>query len=144
MSTEAKEPKEKLSPIVIAALIGLAGTIIAALLGSPLLSRDRSDNPGDRPAVSMPIITIEGPITAPLGQRTYYTLMGQNAVRSEWTISGFTNEPVVVDPFQTGHRIYVEPTDASEVGSSFTIAVTVYSATGESAQATRQFLVVAE
>lgn len=144
MSSEAKEPREKLSPIVVAALIALVGTIIAALLGSPLLTRDRSDNPGSNPAVSLPTITIEGPISAPLGQRTYFTLMGQNVTRSEWSISGFTDEPIAVDPFQPGHRIYVEPTNASDVGSSFTIAVTVYGAHGQTAQATRQFLVVAE
>jgi hypothetical protein len=86
MSTEAKEPREKLSPIVVAALIGLVGTVIAALLGSGLLTRDRSDNPGDSPAASVPAISIDGPATAPLGQTTYFTLLSQNAVRAEWSI----------------------------------------------------------
>jgi hypothetical protein len=143
MTSEAKEPKEKLSPIVVAALIGLVGTIIAALLVSPLLSRG-GDGPNDNPTVIVPAVSIDGPTTAPLGQQTYFTLLSENAVRAEWSIGGFTDGPVVVDPLPPSHEIFVEPTNAARVGNSFTIAVTVYSADGQTAQATRQFLVVAE
>jgi hypothetical protein len=56
----------------------------------------------------------------------------------------FTNEPIVIDPLPPSHEIFVKPTNPTRVGSSFTIVVTVYGADGQTAQATRQFLVVGE
>ncbi|MEZ4768844.1 MAG: hypothetical protein R2844_10525 [Caldilineales bacterium] len=88
---------------------------------------------------------IEGPLTAPLGQQTYYTFVSKNAVRAVWSIGGFgDNQQVEVDPLAPSHQIYVAPSDASRIGDSFTIAVTVYGADGLSATATRSFQVVAE
>lgn len=91
---------------------------------------------------TLPTVEIEGPPTAPLEQCTYYTIISQNAVRGRWSIGGFRNEPVVVEPLGPSHQIFVQPKDASRVGDSFTIVVTVYNDKGQSVTARKQFQVV--
>ncbi len=121
------------------ALLGI--TISAAIALVPFLSTNLSV-PRPTPPPSLPTLEIDGPDVAPLGQKTYFTLTSQNATRAEWSIGGFgDDEPFVVDPLSSSHQIYVEPTDASRVGDSFVIAVTVYDASGQSAGATKRFVV---
>jgi Putative serine esterase (DUF676) len=88
-------------------------------------------------------VSIEGSTSTPLGKITYYTIISQNAISGVWSIGGFQNEPVEVNPLGPSHKIYVEPTNTTLVGESFIIAFTAYSASGESATATKRFLVVA-
>ena len=95
----------------------------------------------DSSSASEPTVVIEGPPTAPLGKTTCYTVISQNATRGVWSVGGFLNEPVVVEPLGPSHQIFIEPTDATRVGDNFTIVFTVYSASGQSATARKRFLV---
>lgn len=108
----------------------------------------QEQSPPDKDEVSAPsdevAVSIEGPETAPLGMKTYYTIISRNAVRGEWGIGGFRNEPVVVEPLGPSHQIFVEPTDAARVGHVFTVAFTAIGAHGRQARATRQFVVTPE
>ena len=57
MRKKSKDDRKRLDPMIVVALIGLAGTIIAALLASPLLERwltpaDISPSPATSPATS--------------------------------------------------------------------------------------------
>lgn len=59
MRKKSKDDRKRLDPMIVVALIGLAGTIIAALLASPLLERwltpavaDISPSPASSPATS--------------------------------------------------------------------------------------------
>jgi hypothetical protein len=94
--------------------------------------------PGGKPKVE-----IEGPPSAPLGKTTYFRIITENVVRVKWSIGGFQNEPVVVEPVGPVHEIYVEPTDKARVKHQFQIVVDAYSSDGSSARATRTFMVVA-
>ncbi len=138
-SEDGSEARGKISPAMWIAIIGLIGTIVAALLSSPLLPVLLSG----RPASDAPTVKIEGPDRAPLGAKTYFTIVSKNAVRAEWSIGGFsTDSGNLVDPLPPSHQIFVEPSNAARVGDRFTLAVTVYKADGESATATKEFMVV--
>ena len=82
-------------------------------------------------------------MTAALGAHTYFTIVSSNAVRGEWSISGFQNDPVTVEPLGASHELYVQPTDATRVGDSFVLVFTVYDDGGNSASAQHRFQVVA-
>jgi hypothetical protein len=121
------------------ALLGIAITAAIALM--PFVSADLPI-PTPAPPPPLPSINIDGPETAPLGQKTYFTLTSQNATRAEWSIGGFGDgKPFVIEPLSSSHQIYVEPTDMSRVGDSFVLAVTVYDAAGQSAGAAKRFVV---
>lgn len=138
-------------PTVVVALLGLIGTIIAGLLASPLLpvliARPTPAAPtavvaSPVSALTAPAVEITGPDTAPLGQKTYFTILSRNALRAEWSVGGFgQNQALVVDPLGPSHQIFVEPTDATRVGERFVIAVTVYAADGQTATAAWPFVV---
>jgi hypothetical protein len=131
------------------ALIGAAATIVVALITGyfGLLSTDRGAPAPTTPppaALSAPSVTIEGPLAAPLGQRTYFTIISQNALRAEWSAGGFGDgRSIEIQPLPPSHQIWIEPTDSSRIGDTFTLAVTVYGADGQSATAQRQFQVTA-
>jgi len=91
-----------------------------------------------------PRVEIDGPPTAPLGKTTYFKIISENAIRAKWSINGFQNEPIVVEPLRPVHVIYVEPTDKAGVKHQFPIVVDVYSSNGSSARATKTFMVVAK
>jgi hypothetical protein len=94
---------------------------------------------------ALPTVAIEGPAIAPLGEKTYFTIVSKNAVRAEWTAGGFQeNEVILVEPLSPLHEIYVEPLDATLVGDSFTILVTVFDTEGQSAVARKQFQIVSD
>jgi hypothetical protein len=96
------------------------------------------------PLVRLPVVEIEGPPTAPLGESSYYTILSQHAQRAEWSIGGFAdNQIFMVEPLAASHQIRIEPTDATRVGDTFTIVVTVYGEQGASATARHRFQVVA-
>jgi hypothetical protein len=139
MSTRSPKKSKKIPPAVLIALIGLIGTLITALLSSPVIIKLLT--PKELPH---PTVKIIGPDTVPFGTVTYYTLVSQNAVRAEWGIGGFANnERFVINLPSPSHQIYVEPTSAERVGDVFVIAVTVYNKNGDTATATKQFTIVA-
>jgi hypothetical protein len=118
------------------ALLGLIVTLLVAILPFAL---DREDSPQAGPGV-----TIEGPDAARVGQRTYFTIVSQGAKKADWSIGGFAGgEVFTVDPLPPSHSIYIEPTDSSRAGESFTLAVTVQASDGQSASATKKFVVLA-
>ena len=49
-------------------------------------------------------------------------------VRAEWAIAGFGRDEI--NPFRQADQIFVQPTDDTQVGESFTLLVTVYDADG--------------
>jgi hypothetical protein len=119
--------------------------ILSAVILLLLISFRESPNPAQssQQEHELPLsVEIEGPATAPLGKTTYYTVLVKNAVRGIWSIGGIQNEPVVVQPLGPSHQIYVEPTDATRVGNSFTIVFVAYDTQGRSAIAKKRFLVV--
>jgi hypothetical protein len=124
--------------------IALLGVVVSALLVVlPMVLNDSPAAPAARqPELS---VTVDGPAEAPIGARTYFTLVSTGASRAEWSVGGFSQgEPFVVEPLGPSHQVYVEPTDASRVGEHFTIAVTVYAADGRSSGATKEFVVTGE
>lgn len=129
------------------ALIGAAATVAVALITGffGLLSSDRGAPATPAPAaLPAPSVTIEGPLAAPLGQRTYFTIVSQNAVRAEWSAGGFGDgRSIEVQPLPPSHQIWIEPTDSARIGDTFTLAVTVYSADGQATTAQRQFQITA-
>lgn len=117
------------------ALLGLIVTLLVAVLPFAL---DRGDA-----APAAPQVTIEGPDVARVGERTYFTIISQGAGRAEWSVGSFANGQIFeVDPLPPSHSIYIEPTNATRAGESFTLAVTVYARDGASASATKKFVVL--
>jgi hypothetical protein len=57
MRRKSKNSSKRLEPAIIVALIGLAGTIIAALLASPLLERWLSSAPTQSSSTEAPAVT---------------------------------------------------------------------------------------
>jgi hypothetical protein len=117
------------------ALLGLVVTLLVAVLPFALEQPDA--------ATARPLVSIEGPDVAQVGERTYFTIVSEGATRAEWSIGGFANGEIFeVDPLPPSHSIYIEPTNAGRAGESFTLAVTVYGADGASASRTKKFVVV--
>lgn len=129
------------TPIIIA-LIGAGATIVAALL-TGFFGLARNDGPATTgPPAAAPVVSLEGPAGAPLGEPTYFTIVSANADRAVWSIGGFNNnESVTVDPLSPSHQIVITPTDASRLGDTFTLVVTVYDPAGASASANRPFTI---
>lgn len=132
---------------VVVAFIGASAmmmtAIIAGMFGLIQLQASRAEPPPPT-ATSAPQLSveIEGPTEAPLNQETYFTILSDNAVRAEWTITDFGSDDI--NPFRQVDQLFVEPVDAGRVGESFTLAVTVYDAAGNRATARHRFQIVAE
>jgi hypothetical protein len=62
-----------------------------------------------------PTVAITGPDTALIGRKTYYTILSTGAVRGVWSVGGFQNQPVTVEPLGRSHQIYIEPKDPTRV-----------------------------
>lgn len=134
---------------IIVALIGATATILAALLAGYLGPSNRSNQTPEPPPTAVlstgPSVSVEGPTAAPLNHITYFTVVSNNAGRAEWSIGGFNEgKTVEVDPLSPTYQIQVEPSNASRVGDTFTLAVTVYDADGASASTTHTFQVTAD
>ncbi len=83
-------------------------------------------------------------MTARLGTLTYFTIVSANADRAEWSIGGFNNNAIsTVYPLAPSHQIQIEPTDATRVGDTFTLVVTVYDRSGATTTATHAFQIAA-
>lgn len=132
---------------VAVAFIGASATlltaIIAGIFGLVQLQAARAQPPPPT-VTSAPQLSveIEGPTEAPLNEETYFTILSDNAVRAEWTITDFGSDDI--NPFRQVDQIFVEPVDANRVGESFTLAVTVYDLAGNRATARHRFQIVAE
>ena len=107
-------------------------------------SKVEDSKPSGRSDENIPSVIIEGPPSIPFGQTTYFTILTENAVRGVWSIGGFTDEPVDVDPLGASHQIYVEPTEKSRIDDKFTIIFTAYSSSGKEARAKKTFLVTSK
>lgn len=84
---------------------------------------------------------IDGPSAAPLGTRTYFTIISPSARRVEWGIAGFGAG--TFDDFAQTEQIYVEPTDPERVGDEFVLVVTAYDAAGSQATTRHTFVISA-
>ena len=127
------------NPQIIAALIAAGATLLTALIAGVfgLLQLRAANAPADAPPAPPLAVEIEGPAEAPLGEETYFTLISENAVRAEWAVAGFGRDEI--NPFRQTDQIFVQPTDAEQVGESFTLLVTVYDADGNPASARHRF-----
>lgn len=159
--------------IIAALITGIFGVLLsgatpqetrmpAMTLTSALSSETFTDLPASSPSSATPLSTststplppsptpvhltveIKGSPTAPLAECTYYTIITSNAVRGVWSVGGFQeNKQFLVEPLAPSHRIYVQPTDATQLGSVITIVATVYSTDGQSATARKEFQIIA-
>ena len=127
-------------PTWVKIAIILLSSVIVSLLVFFRPTPAASTKPG---FLSEPSVEIEGPSTAPLGKTTYYTIISQNAVRGMWSVGGFQNEPILVEPLGPSHQISIQPTDETRVGENFTIVFIVYDSNGKSATARKQFIIAA-
>jgi hypothetical protein len=84
-------------------------------------------------------VAVEGPEVVPLNRKTYYTINSNNAVKARWSIGGFTNGWVEVDPMVDGHQIYIEPTDSSRIDDWFTLVFEVFDDSGNVKKARKKF-----
>ena len=125
---------------IIAALIAAAATLLTAIIAGVfgLLQLRAANTSANDPAPAL-AVEIEGLAEAPLGEQTYFTILSENAVRAEWTIAGFGRDEI--NPFRQTDQIFVQPTDAEQVGESFTLLVTVYDAGGNPASTRHRFTV---
>ena len=136
--------------IVIALITATATLLTAVIAGVFGLMQARGNSAPAAPvataapaATAVPLaVEIDGPATAPLSQQTFFTIISENAARVEWTIAGFGGDEI--DPFDQSEQLFVEPTDASRVGESFTLVVTAEDANGRTASARHRFQVVEE
>lgn len=117
------------------ALLGLVISLLIAVL--PLAMQQQAAQP------AAPTVSIEGPDAARVGQRAYFTIVSSGAVKAEWSAGGFANgEIFTIDPLPPSASIYVEPTDPSRAGESFTLAATVTASDGKTATATKKFVLL--
>ncbi len=136
---------------VIVAIIGLIGTVITVLASrpAPVAKTDESQTRITPAVVTAPsglTLSIEGPDKVPLGKKTYFHI-ATTAVgaRLTWTIDGYGfDKDNVVDNVAPRHEIWVEPTDATRLGETFTIQATVSDNAGQSETATRKFVLIKE
>lgn len=132
---------------IVVATIGATATlltaIIAGIFGLIQLQASRSPvaSPTHTPLPQL-AVEIEGPTEAPLNQETYFTILSDQAVRAEWSIPDFGSDDM--NPFRQVDQVFVQPVDASRVGDSFTLAVTVYDAAGNRATARHRFQIIEE
>lgn len=136
--------------VLVAVITGLFGLAQAGYFGGrepapvalPSPTALASPTAEEASAPLRPTVRVEGATAAPLDERTFFTIVSENAVRAEWSIGGFVDEPVVVEPLNPSHEIFVEPTNAERAGDSFTLVVIVYDEDGQAARAEHRFEVV--
>ncbi len=129
------------NPQIIAALIAAGATLLTALIAGVfgLIQLRAANAPADAPPALPLAVEIEGPAEAPLGQETYFTIISENAIRVEWAVAGFGRDEI--NPFRQTDQIFVQPTDAEQVGESFTLLVTVYDADDNQASTRHSFAI---
>ena len=136
----------EVNPQIVVATIGATATlltaIIAGVFGLIQLQASRSQPPPSPTQSPVPQldVEIEGPTEAPLNQETYFTILSDQAIRAEWTISDFGSDDI--NPFRQVDQIFVQPADAERVGDNFTVVVTVFDSNGNSRSARHRFEIV--
>lgn len=93
------------------------------------------------PASSAVAVEIDGPSAAPLGTRTYFTIISPSARTVEWAIAGFGTGSL--EDFAQADQVYVEPTDPERVGDEFVLVVTAIDDAGAQAMARHAFVISA-
>ena len=118
--------------------------LVQPLQASATVTKTPLPEPSATPDASLPTVEIDGPATIPLGKKSYFTIISTNAERAEWSVGGFANNKTfVVKPLAASHQIFIEPTDTTRVGDTFTLIVNVFDKAGTSASAKQQIQVVA-
>ena len=129
---------------IVIALIGATATLLTALIagvfGLIQLQASRAELP--TPTAASLTVEIDAPAEVPLNTQEGFTIISENAVRAEWTITGFGQDEI--NPFRQSDQVLVQPTDTDSVGDSFTFIVTVYDSAGNKASARHRFTVVEE
>ncbi len=145
-----RDAEGELNVQVVVAIIGATATLSAALIAGIFGLIQMRANAAQPPAAPvLPTaataeaefsVQIEGPHSAALDQRTYFTIISPDAGRVEWTIPDFGRDDI--NPFRQADQIFVEPADARRVGDTFTLLVTAYDAEGNTATARHDFEIV--
>ncbi len=91
-----------------------------------------------------PFITIDCPTEFVIGVSTTCNIVTANATDGSWRIDGFTNGDVELATIPGSNEIFIEPTNADFVGTSFVIEVSVSDASGQTAGAEHTFTLTLE
>jgi hypothetical protein len=86
-----------------------------------------------------PWVAIECPETIDLGALIECDIVSTNAVGGQWSITDFGAGELETVPGT--HTIYIEPTNPSAVGRTFTVTATVFDADGRSVEQSSTFTV---
>lgn len=164
MSRMWRDADGNVSTTVVVALIGGLATVLAAVVGGVFALMQVNAAQGDdaapaaaaQPAApttapsggsaspspsSVPAVEVSGPDVAPLGTRTYFTIVAPQATRVEWAIAGFGDGELT--DFDVSDQVFVEPTDAERVGDEFVLVVTAYDAAERASTGRHTFVVAA-
>ncbi len=89
-------------------------------------------------------VSIDCPDVFPLGASSVCTIDSEGAVEGSWRIPGFTDEAIDLEMVPGSNPIFIEPTEASYLGTLFTITATVVGTDGSEAEASHTFTVVTD
>lgn len=89
-----------------------------------------------------PEVSITCPAEIELGTELICAVDSSEAAAGSWRIPGFTSGSIDLDNVPGSNPIFIEPTDASFVGTTFTIYVTVVGEDGTEVEASHEFSVV--
>lgn len=149
-----------MSPVLkgFTALLTAATALLAALTAAGLLGGDDTLPSPATPALTPAIVAtvpsggasangsatvrIDGPLTAPLEERTVFAITTTNAARLEWTAAGMNTDIFVVNDPAPVHNVWVEPTEAQAVGLPQQIFVTVFDPDGRPVTASHAYTVI--
>ena len=164
MSRIWRDADGNVSTTVVVALIGGLATVLAAVVGGVFalmqVNAAQGDDDASRAAAvqpagpttapaapappspsAVPAVEVSGPDVAPLGTRTYFTIVAPEATRVEWSIAGFGDGELA--DFDVSDQVFVEPTDPERVGDEFVLVVTAYDAAERAATGRHTFVVAA-
>lgn len=165
MSRMWRDADGNVSTTVVVALIGGLATVLAAVVGGVFalmqvnaVQRDdheapaaavepasppttASAEPASPSPSGVPAVEVSGPDVAPLGTRTYFTIVAPDATRVEWAIAGFGDGELA--DFDVSDQVFVEPTDPERVGDEFVLVVTAYDAAERAGTVRHTFVVAA-
>ncbi len=135
-----------LTLVVAGAAFALAGgeqEPTTEVAGPTITTASTSTAPSSTAIALAATVSIDCPDTIPLGVSSVCTIGSVRAVEGSWRIPGFTDDDVDLDTVPGSNPIFIEPTEASYVGTVFTITATVVGADGSEVKARHTFTVVA-
>ncbi len=100
-----------------------------------------STTTGAGSGASTATVSIECPEQIQLNTKIYCTITTTGAASGTWDLPGFKDAPESFDTSQGTFDIFINPTNASAVGQTFTITATVIDAAGASTSIQRNFTV---